>query len=562
MPAPTLLIDLSALFRAAWHVIPSDGKPSIAYEATLSAVSRCVSMTREYFKLEENEKLRTAICCDGKGNWRKEISKEYKSQREQQPASMYGMLDRVKTALRKDGRLLWECEGYEADDVIGAACDVLAAKGSDDDRCSVVIASHDKDLCQLSSPEVVMLKTHTWEFKTFADIIAKFGVKPFQIVDILALWGDKADNVQGCDGCGEKTAQTLVAKYGTVEKLYEYIDNPANTATDKFWRTSDGKRPLAILDKLLQSKAQVLLAKKLVQLKYDAPINIADLDAERKPEKRVDSGLSFDDTDFPDFEADARKEMEELENRVFGGAAPAVDVLSTETATTEKQSDRPLQATLPDVASVVADGKAAHAAKSAPEKVTAMVVYGPGEFERSLEPRTSGSAVLMGELIHNSGMYGKFKNPAACTVALMRGREMGFGALVSCDVFEVVKDKLCPKAHLIIHLGETHPDCEYLYLSDESHEPGKEYAEYTIRRRSWPAGVARKHRYTIQEAVDAGLATLQKAPKPTGPKDDRGQWDKRRPEMLRKTAGAQTVRIYLPGAGLGLTSSEEMGGDE
>lgn len=595
MKSPVLLIDLSALFRAAWHVIPSDGSPNVAYESTLSAVNRCVNMTRERFKLQSHERLNVAVCCDGKGNWRKAISPEYKAHREAQPASMYGMLNRVKDTLRKDAFLLWECEGYEADDVIGAAADgiaVLDGFGASGESTNVVIASHDKDLCQLSSPSVLMLKTHTWDFADMADIVAKFGVKPFQIVDYLALMGDKADNVEGCPGVGDKTASSLIGRYGTIEKLYEYIES-APVHTDPLWRTSNGKSPLAILDKLYNAKEKVLLAKQLVRLKYDAPIDVNEIFLERVPQKRVDSGAKFDDSDFDFDTGKADDDMKELEDRVFGQTAmkdpvslllqlpPTCPACEKEVCTckadagTDKApeiakavSPSSVKATANDVIENMKPlmvSEAGRQAMGSAPKETALTIV-PAEYERQLEPRNTGGAVAMGELLFNSGLFKKYPNPQSCTAAIVLGREIGgFGALQSMGLFDVVQGSVTLKSHTIIHLGMTNPEVEYMYCS---HTDDK-YAEYTIRLKKWPAGKERTHRFTIEEAVQSGYTELVMTPKNMTrdakgnlPKDDRNQWDKMRSAMLRKTAGAQCVRIYLPGAGLGLTSYEEMGGQE
>lgn len=618
MKSPVLLIDLSALFRAAWHVIPSDGSPNVAYESTLSAVNRCVNMTRERFKLQSHERLNVAVCCDGKGNWRKAISPEYKAHREAQPASMYGMLDRVKDTLRKDAFLLWECEGYEADDIIGAAADGIAALDgfgdAPEESTNVVIASHDKDLCQLSSPSVLMLKTHTWDFADMADIVSKFGVKPFQIVDYLALMGDKSDNVEGCPGVGDKTASSLIGRYGTIEKLYEYIES-APVHTDPLWRTSNGKSPLAILDKLYNAKEKVLLAKQLVRLKYDAPIDINEIFLERVPQKRVDSGAKFDDSDFDLPEEKEKEDMSELENRVFGlkdpesqtlplvtgrvvcpaceqnecvckvpvGTSPAVSIpFSSEVNTSAEAvhaSAEPETAKVVSPSSPVAYNNTSTGsyieARSVPlqtpgkdinpQKETTLTIV-PAEYERQLEPRNTGGAVAMGELLFNSGLFKKYPNPQSCTAAIVLGREIGgFGALQSMGLFDVVQGAVTLKSHTIIHLGMTNPEVEYMYCS---HTDDK-YAEYTIRLKKWPVGKERTHRFTIEEAVQSGYTELVMTPKNMTrdakgnlPRDDRNQWDKMRAAMLRKTAGAQCVRIYLPGAGLGLTSYEEMGGQE
>jgi len=594
--SPVLLIDLSALFRAAWHVVPSDGSPNIAFDGTMGAIRRSESMTREYLKLDSDEKLRIAICCDGKGNWRKELSKDYKAQREQQPAAMYGLLDRVKERLRRDAYLLWECDGYEADDIIGTAVDGIAALDgfgeTPKDSTTIVIASHDKDLCQLSAENVILLKTHTWNFATRNDVIEKFKILPHMIVEMFALMGDKSDNVRGCEGCGDKTAISIIQKYETVQKLYSYIENPVNTATDKFWRTADGKKPLSILDKLLKSKDDVLLSRKLVALKYDAPIDISDLDKKIEPQKRVDDG--FGGFDEPEENAACATcgmvpcACDEIE-RAFGkdpsmseksespetvkdsGTAVAVEGSAEKggevAAETKPLDGGPTQVPNATPAATSDDGKkdVPVASQALTKAIPTQIVVASERFDRQLEPNSPESAVRLGQLLYNSGLYQKFPNPAAITAVIIRGREMGLGALTSCDAFHVVEGKPAPHAHLIAHLGETHADLDYMFCSETT----ETQCTYEFRRKSWPQGKVFKHTYTIQEAIDAGLCTLEKAPRDMTKdkdgklvKDRRSNWDKRRREMIRKTCVTQGVRIVFPGSGLGLTSVAELGGNE
>src|SRR5678809_199161 len=99
---PVILIDFSALFRRAWHVV---SEQSHAFESTVAGVNRASSSLPNAL---------VAVCCDGRGNWRKQIAPTYKAQREQQPAQMYGEMDRTLDRLRADGRLIWKFDGFEA----------------------------------------------------------------------------------------------------------------------------------------------------------------------------------------------------------------------------------------------------------------------------------------------------------------------------------------------------------------------------------------------------------------------------------------------------------------
>jgi DNA polymerase-1 len=199
-----LLIDLSAVFRRCWHV---SSQVSHAYEGSVSSVRRAISMTSGCL---------TAVCCDGRGNWRKEISREYKAQREAQPAEMYGQLDRVKDRLRRDGLLLWEFPGFEADDVIASAVMMACTRGH---SCRIV--SHDKDLLQLLGTwcDFVAIHKTPWEVVGPDIVREKYGVDPERLGDWLALVGDTSDNVKGCPGVGAKTATALLQAHETLGNL-------------------------------------------------------------------------------------------------------------------------------------------------------------------------------------------------------------------------------------------------------------------------------------------------------------------------------------------------------
>src|SRR4029079_12194331 len=118
------------------------------FQATIDGVTRCA-------KRDPNALV--AICLDSRRSWRKEFSSTYKAQRERLANDFYATLDQVKDRLRADGYLLWEAEGFEADDVIATATDEAVRRGHE-----VAICSADKDLMQLLRPGVKQLRTHDW----------------------------------------------------------------------------------------------------------------------------------------------------------------------------------------------------------------------------------------------------------------------------------------------------------------------------------------------------------------------------------------------------------------
>ena len=494
-----LLIDLSAIFRAAYHA-NENGVTTVAFQATLDGVSRAVGQ-RECV---------TAICCDGHGNWRKTLSPEYKAHREKQPESMYGLLDKVKARLKADGFLLWEFDGFEADDVIASARDAAIVAGH-----KVTVASHDKDLLQLVRPGVRFLKTSTWEEIGEETVLAKFGVTPSLLGDWLALTGDASDNVPGCPGCGPKTATALLQQFGTLEGVIKAAEDTKIPKLNPFWKSY-----MAIHAKLLASVEQVRLSRKLVELRYDVPLNFAELFEKRAVTRTTEGSIDMDAAD---------------DERFFGkkeqSAPQEVSVeLSNATATDETPVTKvsPEERALPTVPTSVA---------VAPTQAIATIETRP--FELQLEASNPTGAMNQARVLLESGLYPWCKNEATVFAIVLRGRELGLPAGVALDIFRPVKGRLCPSAHYIIDRCMTDPNCEYFKFV----EGDMKSATYETKHRK--SGITRLT-YTMEEAQLTGLV-----------RDD-SAWAKYPAGQLRKTCGVFLGRIVYPGATLGLYAQEEM----
>ncbi len=479
-----LLIDLSAIFRAAWHA-NADGELSIAFQATLDGVRRCIG---------QRDAL-VAVCCDGKGNWRKELSPDYKIQREKQPASMYELLDRVKERLRADALLLWEVPGFEADDVIASACDAAVVAGH-----AVTICSHDKDLAQLLRPGVRFLKTSTWEEFDDVAMLSRFGVAANQLGDWLALVGDTSDNIRGVPGIGPKTATALLQKHGSVKGIW-----------DSLAHDSIGTATPAIVRALQANIDTVELARKLVALRYDVPIDFDEIYKVRETKR-----LTKED---PDMDTDTDAEFAEA---IISGPAPKTNgaVVATE---------EPRQQEMPAMAAAANN--------------TALVAVNV-PFEQALEPTHFKQAQTLSQVLHNSRLYPRLANDAQIFAIIVRGRELGLGALVALDVFSIVEGRLCASSHFKIAQAKAHRDCEYFQCIETTPTS----ATYETKNRNNPKPT--RLTYTIEMAKTAGVY------KPGG------AWEKRGGEMCRKTCGSQLATVEYPDAALGLYSITEMGGDE
>lgn len=207
---------------------------------------------------------------------------EYKATREKMPEEMVGQMSHIKKLLNAFGVPTVERPGYEADDVIGTLAQ-LAAK----ENITVFMVTGDKDFMQLITPKIKMYKPG----KSGADVeivdekgvAEKFGVKPSQVIDVLALTGDAVDNVPGIKGIGEKTAIPLIQKYGTVEKVLSSADRI--------------EKP-ALREKLKEGRGMALLSKRLVTIKTDVPLGV---DFHTLKEKNSDTSVIakiFNDLEF------------------------------------------------------------------------------------------------------------------------------------------------------------------------------------------------------------------------------------------------------------------------
>lgn len=152
------------------------------------------------------------------------IYEEYKSNREGMPEDLFPQLEWAHHFCEAAGIPYLSEEGVEADDLIGAIAKWAESRGTE-----VFICSSDKDLCQLVTDKVFMLNTHKDNLLIDRLKVEEIhGVKPEQIVDYLAIMGDKSDNIPGIPGFGPKTAATLLQEYGTLEEILCKVDEMSN----------------------------------------------------------------------------------------------------------------------------------------------------------------------------------------------------------------------------------------------------------------------------------------------------------------------------------------------
>jgi len=207
---PLILVDGSSyLYRAYYappHLTNSKG------EAT-GAVYGVVNMLRSL--LTRYEPTHIAVVFDAKGKtFRNDMYSEYKAQRPPMPDDLRSQIEPLHRIIRALGLPLISIEGVEADDVIGT----ISRQASKEGRATL-ISTGDKDMAQLVDEHVTLINTMTDTIMGPEEVKTKFGVGPELIIDFLALMGDKADNIPGLPGVGEKTALAMLTGVGSVEKL-------------------------------------------------------------------------------------------------------------------------------------------------------------------------------------------------------------------------------------------------------------------------------------------------------------------------------------------------------
>lgn len=515
-----LLIDHGSYYWQAWH--------SSVNEEVSAAHDRCVEAIRRVASDFEH----VAICCDSPKSLRRERHPEYKAQRPAKDHASIEQLQRTKDTLERDGFLLWQWDGYEADDVIASA-----VRNRPDD-CRVVVSSADKDLLQLVGFGVSVVSCKTGDvYDSAAAVELKLGVGPSKVRDWLALVGDKSDNVAGVPGIGAIKAAALLNEFGTIENTLAKLQTNATHPLFKPALAGALRDP--------KNLAQLAASQYLVTLEtgLDVPFGEIFEAREVQPLAPVASG-EFDDEE----EGEEEEAPESAERQPEPASAPQVTPVPTRTEQIEGLALRNNQHQQAAMAQQAALNQQAALARSAPATTLTTT-----HEQQQLQPTSLKGAFLLAEHLYNSRLYTRFPNKEAIFAVIIRGREMGLTAMTALDSFHIIEGKPCPGAHLLITLAKQHPDCEYFrFVGGDA-----TYAEYATKHRLNPDET--RLRYTIEDAKQAGLMPEQPRLRRQGDgKDTRSNWEKRPAEMLRKTAAVQLARIEYPEALGGLYSQEEL----
>ncbi len=179
--------------------------------------------------------------------FRHEFYPEYKATRNKTPEDLHAQIPWICDILSALGIPILQCDGYEADDVIATVAKKCAQNGQ---TCRIL--SGDKDLMQLVNDSTQILKPENgggWKVTGEEGVLAEWGVKPAQLLDLLSLYGDTADNIPGVQGVGVKTAGKLLNDYQNLDGIYEHIDEIKGAMQKKL---IDGKENAYFSQKLVR----------------------------------------------------------------------------------------------------------------------------------------------------------------------------------------------------------------------------------------------------------------------------------------------------------------------
>ena len=266
MPKLFLLDAYALIYRAYYALIKSPRVNSKGLNT--SAIMGFVNTLEEVLTKENPTHIGVAFDPAGP-TFRHEAYPEYKAQREETPEAIRLSMPYIKQILEAYNIPILEVAGYVADDVIGTLAKKAGAMGIE-----TYMMTPDKDYGQLVSSNVFMYrpKFGDKEFEVMGpdEVMNKYGLSsPLQVIDMLGLMGDAADNIPGCPGVGEKTAVKLISQYGSIENLLEH----------------KGELKGALKTKIETNEGGIVFSKFLATIKTDVPI---ELDMPLLERKKID----------------------------------------------------------------------------------------------------------------------------------------------------------------------------------------------------------------------------------------------------------------------------------
>jgi DNA polymerase-1 len=253
MSKPRLfLIDANSFCYRAYFAIK---ELSTSYGQPTNAIYGFVNMVRKILEKENPDYI--AVCFDvSKDTFRTKKFADYKIQRPSMPDGLTSQIPLIKEIISAYNLPIFELEGYEADDIIATI-----AKRAQERQMEVVVISSDKDILQLVDTNIKVYSPQKSEDKIYdrEAVVKRFKLEPEKIVDLIALMGDKTDNIPGVSGIGETTAVKLLQEFRDLDHIYKNLEK---IKSEKLRQTLEAR------------KKEAQLSRELAVLRQDVPLKI------------------------------------------------------------------------------------------------------------------------------------------------------------------------------------------------------------------------------------------------------------------------------------------------
>jgi len=477
-----VLIDLSSIAYPIWMTSSSEPDPNAVSTKIVARIRNLAS-----------NQPHVAICCDKGRSFRAELAPSYKANRPPREEALHHQIDLACETLKADGFPVWAVRGFEADDVIASATTQAQAHPDTD----VLIVSADKDLLQLVGDRVTAMSARDGAVVTANDVVEKFGVRPEQMRDYLTMVGDASDNVKGIAGIGPKRASELLARFDSLDRIYEEL-------------AAVGAGPMnltvSIAKALREFQPHLETTRKLITLRTDAEIPFDELFQPRVVQEIQTPGFASEDYE-----------------------------MDTEQPTTETPTGDAAKEGSPAVTSI---------ATREPEVLTPA----PAEWERQLDPRSLRDAKALAFDMFNSRMFSAYGTVQGVLATVMVGRELGLPAMASLRSIHVIEGKHALSAALMVALVLRSGLAEFF----EPIEISPTSVTYETHRKGGRNPIKLTH--TIEMARQA----WPKAKKDWEEAFNGSGWGRVPTDMLVARCTARLCRLVYPDLLAGLYTPEEL----
>ncbi len=519
------LVDFSYALRVNYHARANDSAPNECGQHTLNQLS---DWRRKYDHV--------IVCLDSPPYWRTKEYQEYKGTRDKDDQAYPHICRWTKERLVADGYSIAASPGFEADDVMASLAPRIQALHP---SAVIHLITGDKDATQCIFTNIVVMAPKPGgdlEARSEQWVYDKWGITPAQVPMLLAICGDKSDNIPGIKGIGEKGASKLINQFKTLcgmreeaAKAFEKSKAEGAKALPAFWRNFLEGSPK--LDEWL----------KLTTLRTDVPLDVAALMTKQAVKTLVEDEVEYDPED--DGRPSNWRETFEAEGETVAPKASAPP--TQDGGRTADPKATTADAPAPTVHS--APVSRAGAVRSEPESDHGSAIVQasaePVAWHLALQPRTAQEALKIASVLFNSRLYSQYGSERGVYAVISLGRELGLGMAASLAGFHIVQDKPFASANLLRSLAESDPNCEYFVCVESDDQK----ATWETKHRKFPTPM--RYTYTRERAQQAGMFNG----------GNKHNWLSKTQEMLEKTAGAKAARRWYPSRTLGLNCTEEMG---